>query len=181
MPRLESKALSRSRGGFSLVEAMIAVGISVVLTSVAYTALTAHRVQNKKAVETSIMQGFAESYLEYLRNQPYGEILPGRPINSLYAPGNTPNPILVPAAGAWESLSDDNYTDGFYPDLLQMSAREPEFQVAIEERLDGDGNPRSKHIRLTARWERLVFGGGALSETPRLTLQFDTTVFPDFR
>lgn len=158
--------------GFTLVEVMFAVFVGALLVTVTYQAVLAQRVQARKAAEASVMMGFAQTYLEYLRNEEFPNIIVGRRINTAWPD------ILVPAAGTWEDLTENRYLV-FYPDLLYVRERQPELSVALETRNDAVGDPRSRHITVTVRWTRLR--EGTRGDDQGQVIRLEATVFDDFQ
>ena len=100
---------SSSRGGFTLVEVLVAMTIVGVLALAGMSAMYFNRIQNYKDRERGVVLDFAMHYLETVKGLSFVDLKTGNAINSLYTgTAGSPN-IRIPATTNWFSTPDDCY------------------------------------------------------------------------
>jgi type II secretory pathway pseudopilin PulG len=116
--------------GFTLVEAMMAVGVLALITAACLSSLLVDQISVRKAKEEGIAMDFLTKYVENIKALPFTSVFAGQPINYLYD-GTGGGPLItIPASNASISLTNNAYQT-FYPDLVWLSNRNPALQVTM--------------------------------------------------
>jgi hypothetical protein len=113
---------------FTLVEAMIALGIMVLFTAACLSTIVVSQVSVRKAKEEAIAIDFLTKYAENIKALPYASVITGEPINWEFA--NAPYQIFIPASGSPVSLDNPLY-QFFYHDLVWFANRNPTMTVTF--------------------------------------------------
>jgi type II secretory pathway pseudopilin PulG len=113
---------------FTLVEAMIALGVMVLFTAACLSTIVVSQVSVRKAKEEAIAIDFLTKYAENLKALPFTSVITGEPINWELA--NAPYQILIPTSGSPVSVDNLLYKT-FYPDLLWFANRNPTMIVTL--------------------------------------------------
>jgi hypothetical protein len=141
----------RTRSGvaaFTLVEAMIALGVMVLFTSACLSSLVVNQVSVRKSKEEAIGIDFLTKYAENIKALPFTSVNAGQPINWVFSvsplisiPNNyTPVPVNTPAY------------ETFYPDLLWLANRSPQLFVTLTKTTDGSGAVHDIQVNLKLDW-----------------------------
>jgi type II secretory pathway pseudopilin PulG len=150
MPALKRLKLEK-RGGFTLAEAVLALGVLSFVVVLCLSAISFSRVTSYKAKEEAVAMGFLEHYAELLRGLPFAQVLPGWPLNPLLdGTGGGPN-IRLPTNDQWFDLNTDDYL-AFHPDLIWLAHRNPQMRVVMTT-TTVLGQPHTRHLRLEIRWD----------------------------
>ena len=157
----------RPMAAFTLVEAMIAAGIAVILVAGCFSAILVDQVAVRKAKEESLVMDFLTSYTENIKALPFANVGPGQPINNLYNGANGAPLIAIPASTNWISLTNSNYQT-FYPDLVWLGNRNPQMQVNLKQN-SVSGSLHDMEFNVKVDWNSPL-GKGA-----RLEVQVDFT------
>ena len=168
----------KGAGGFTLVEAAIAVAILGMFALICFSTILFSRVASLKARQQGIMTDFVVHYAETLKalpfsGLPYG-LAAGSPINPLFnGSGSYSNQVLqlhadilftnacyfpdirIPASGSWVSLNTQDYYD-FHPDLLWLTNSNPQLQVTLATNwatVLGTPVVHDIHVTIVAAWD----------------------------
>lgn len=156
--------LSRARtgGGFTLAEAVIAVGVVSIITAACLASIVFSRVTATKAKEQAIAMDFLVHYAEMIRALPYREVSAGNAINPLLnGELGAPN-IRIPTDDSWVQLDTDHY-ETFHPDLMWIHHRNPKLRVALTtENVRGESH--TKHLNICVEWDAPLKRGKRLRQ-----------------
>src|ERR1700733_907142 len=119
---------TRGMAAFSLVEAMIALGLLGIFMVAGLSAIVTNQVCDRKAKEYAIAMDFLTKYVENIKALPFTSVAPGLPINSIYNGTDGAPLIAMPASNSPVSLNTTAYQT-FYPDLLWLTNLSPTIQV----------------------------------------------------
>jgi hypothetical protein len=164
--RLKNKGMNglrptnrRSEWGFTLVEAAVAALVSGLFVAVCATAIVFDQVAVRKAKEEALVMDFLTHYSENLKALPFGFLVPGYPINSLYdGVGGAPT-ITIPPAGTWVSINNTNYQI-FEPDLVWLANRNPVMLVTLSS--NNVGGAPEVDVNLKVDWSAPLSKGGTM-------------------
>jgi hypothetical protein len=145
---------------FTLIEAMIAVGILGLFVAGCLTAIVVDQVCIRKAKEEAIAMDFLTKYVENIKGLPFESVAPGLPINSIYNGASGAPLVVIPANTNWVDLSTTNY-QMFYPDLLWLARRNPKMQVVFKQNSVA-GTVHDKQINVKFDWDAPLDRGGRL-------------------
>lgn len=120
----------RSASAFTLVEALMAVGVLAIITAACLSSLLVDQIAVRKAKEEAIAMDFLTKYVENIKALPFTSVSGGTPINYLYNGSGGGPLIAIPANTTWVSLNTTAYQT-FYPDLLWLNNRNPQMQVTL--------------------------------------------------
>lgn len=150
----------RGRGGFTLVETMLASGAVGLFVMVCATAIVFDQVAVRKAKEHALVMDFLTHYAENLKALPYAYLAPGQPINSLYNGADGAPSILIPSAtNGWFSITNSSYQT-FDPDLIWLANRNPQMLVTLNSNyVSGAGEI---DVNLRVDWDAPLQKGGRL-------------------
>ncbi len=143
----------RSERGFSLVDALLASGILVIITAACLSAIFTNQVITRKVKEEAIAMGFLTKYVENIKALPFASAVPGQLINWQYN-------VSIPADTNWVALDTTNYSQ-FYPDLLWMANRNPKLSVSVRATTIS-GAVHDREFNLKFDWDPPVQKGGRL-------------------
>lgn len=151
------------KSGYTLVEAVLTLGVISLFVVVCLSAIVFCRVSAVKAKEQAIAMSFLEHYAELIRAMPFAHVAPGFPINPLFdGVGGAPN-LRIPASEDWLSVATEDYL-AFHPDLTWLENRDPEFRVLLQVSEVG-GEPHTKHVRLEFRWRAPLGRGDRIQQS----------------
>ncbi len=157
----------RNAAAFSLIEALIASGVAVLMVGACMTAIFIDQVCIRKAKEQALAMNFLTKYAENIKALPFTSVAPNLPINVLYnGVGGAPL-IAIPPDTNWVSLNTTNY-QMFFPDLLWITNRNPQLRVAVTQN-NVSGTLHDIEINARVDWNSPL-GRGA-----RLEVQVDFT------
>ena len=151
----------RTRSGvaaFTLVEAMIALGIMVLFTSACLSSIVINQVSVRKSKEEALAMDFLTKYAENIKALPFGLVVAGLPINNLYNGMNGYPVINIPANGTSVPLNTTTY-QAFYPDLLWLNNRNPTMLVTMTQNIVG-GTLHDLQINIKVDWDPPLSKGG---------------------
>ena len=151
---------SNGRMAFTLVEALISVGILGIFVAGCLTAIVIDQVSIRKAKEEAIVMDFLIKYVENIKALPFGSVAQGQPINSLYNGVSGAPLIVIPANTSWVALDTTNFQT-FYPDLLWLSNRNPKMLVNLTQQSVA-GSVHDKEIIVKVDWDAPLVRGGRL-------------------
>jgi len=120
----------RSDAAFTLVEAMMAVGVLAIVTAACLSSLLIDQISVRKAKEEGIAMDFLTKYVENIKALPFTSVSGGMPVNYIYNGSGGGPLIAIPANTNWVSLTNTAYQT-FYPDLLWLNNRNPQMQVTL--------------------------------------------------
>ena len=143
----------RSERGFSLVDALLASGILVIITAACLSAIFTNQVITRKVKEEAIAMGFLTKYVENVKALPFDSASPGLPLNYAYN-------INIPANTNWVALNTNVYYL-FYPDLLWLSNRNPKMSVSVRQ-TTVSGVVHDKEFNVRFDWDPPMKKGGQL-------------------
>jgi hypothetical protein len=124
----------KGAAAFTLVEAMIALGVMVLVTAACLSAILVNQISTRKSKEEAIAMDFLTKYAETVKALPFTSVVAGQHINNLYD-GLTHNGVLfplinIPASGVPVPLNTLAY-QLFYNDLLWFNNRNPTMTVTL--------------------------------------------------
>lgn len=155
-----------SRGGFTLVEVLVAMTIVGVLALAGMSAMYFNRIQNYKDKERGLILDFAMHYLETIKGLPFVDLKAGSPINALYTgSGGSPN-ISIPSNTNWVSLLGANFTS-FHPELAWLTPRNPEMSVKLTT-TQVNAEDHTKLVQVEFRWDAPL--GQGIKQTARMDM-----------
>jgi hypothetical protein len=152
----------RTRSGvaaFTLVEAMIALGIMVLFTSACLSSIVVNQVSVRKSKEEAIAMDFLTKYAENIKALPFNSVIAGLPINYLYNGTSGAPLITIPANGTWVPLNTTAYMTYFYSDLLWLNNRNPQMLVTITPNIVS-GTLHDLQINIKVDWDPPLSKGG---------------------
>ena len=151
---------SRNAAGFTLAEAMIAVGVTGIFVAGCVWAIISDQVCLRKAKEEAIGMNFLTKYVETLKALPFSSVAPGLPIN-YYFDGSGGAPLItIPATNSWVPVNTTAF-ETFYPDLLWLTNRNPAMQVSLTQNSVG-GSVHDIEINVRFDWDPPLGEGGRL-------------------
>ena len=145
----------RNAAAFTLVEAMIALGIMVFFTAACLTSIIVSQVSVRKAKEEAIVIDFLTKYTENIKALPFTSMTAGQPINILFSGSPL---ITIPANGTWVSLNTTAYKT-FYPDLLWFNNRNPQMLVTLT-KTTVSGALHDIEVNIKVDWNPPISKGG---------------------
>src|ERR1051325_2775197 len=93
----QSSASKMPAGGFTLVEAVIGVGVLALFVVVCFSGIIFNRIASMKAKEEAIATDFLVHYCEMIKALPFDSVANGLPVNPLFnGVGGSPN-VTIPA------------------------------------------------------------------------------------
>jgi hypothetical protein len=158
MLRVETRP--RGISAFSLVEAMVALGLLGIFTIVCLAAIVTNQVCARKAKEEAIAMNFLTKYVENIKALPFTSVAPGLPINSIYnGTGGAPL-IAIPPNSSPVALNTAAFQT-FYPDLLWVTNLNPTMQVSLTQN-GVAGTLHDIEINVKVDWNAELGEGGVL-------------------
>jgi Tfp pilus assembly protein PilV len=146
--------------GFSLVEALVALGLLGIFMAAGLSALVTNQVCDRKAKEYAIAMNFMTKYVENIKALPFTSVAPGLPINSIYnGTGGAPL-IAIPLTNSPVSLNTTAFQT-FYPDLLWMTNLNPTMQVTLTQ-TSVAGALHDIEVNVQISWNAVLGKGGQL-------------------
>jgi prepilin-type N-terminal cleavage/methylation domain-containing protein len=168
MKTMQVKKMRRrqSQGGFTLVEAVVAMVVVGIIALATLSAMSFAKVQMYRDKERGIVSDFVFHYLELAKGLPFAEVRRGGAIGGLYdgRAGSAAN-IRIPTDNSWHALTDTNYLT-FHPELVWLQPRNPEMRVQLMTTQTG-GVDHTKHLQIDVRWDAPLQNG------PRTTVRMD--------
>jgi hypothetical protein len=140
------------RSAFTLIEAMIAVGLTGIFVLACVWAIVTDQVCTRKAKEEAIAMDFLTKYVENIKALPFTDVAPGLSINY-----NLPQ-ITIPATNSWVPLNTTAF-QAFYPDLLWLTNRNPALLVTLTQN-KVSGSPHDIEINVRFDWDAPLNSGG---------------------
>jgi hypothetical protein len=125
---------AKGAAAFTLVEAMIALGVMVLFTAACLSAILVNQICTRKSKEEAIAMDFLTKYAETVKALPFTSVAAGMPINNLYN-GVSPAPLIaIPAnptpVALLSPVNAPTYLL-FYPDLQWFNNRNPTMMVTL--------------------------------------------------
>ena len=125
-----SRRSAKSLRAFTLIEAMIALGVMVLFVAACMSAIVINQLSVRKAREQALAIDFLTKYVETVKALPFDSVAVGLPINSLFNGAGGGPEIEIPANSSWVSVNTTDYQT-FYPDLVWFANRNPRLQVIL--------------------------------------------------
>jgi type II secretory pathway pseudopilin PulG len=148
----------KASAGFTLVEALISVGIMVILVAACLSAIVFDQVSVRKAKEEAIAMDFLTHYVENIKALPFANVVPGGPINSYFNGKDGAQLITIPQDNSWIPLNTTAFQT-FDPDLVWLSNRNPAMQVTLT---PNSGTLHDIEINVKIDWDAPLAKGGRL-------------------
>jgi hypothetical protein len=142
---------------FTLLEATIASSVVGLFVAVCTTAIVFDQVSVRKAKEEALVMDFLSHYAENIKALPFGMLVPGYPINSLYDGAGGAASITIPPTGTWVSINNTNYQT-FDPDLAWLANRNPQMLVTLNSNYVGGALEVDVNVRVD--WSAPLSKGG---------------------
>ena len=161
--RTQTRAGFRRAGGasaFTLIEAMIAVGITGIFVAACVWAIVSDQVLLRKAKEEAIGMDFLTKYAENIKALPFTSVAPGLPINNIYNGSGGGPLITIPATNSWVPLTTTAFQT-FYPDLLWLTNRNPAMLVTLTQNKVA-GSLHDIEVNVRFDWDAPLTEGGRL-------------------
>lgn len=147
---------SKRVAAFTLVEAIISLGVMVLFVAACMSAIVINQVSIRKAREEAAAMDFLTKYVETMKALPFTSVVAGTPINSFWDGVNAPL-IAIPANSSWVSINATAYQT-FYPDLLWFQNRNPQMQVVLTPNVVG-GITHDIEINVKITWDPPISRG----------------------
>lgn len=155
----------KRNGGFSLIEAFMAMVLIAIAFLATISAISFNQVQLKRDKERALVWDFGVHYLELVKGLPFEEVVAGSPVNALFnGTGAAPN-IRIPVNSNWVSISTSDYLL-FHPELSELSTRVPQMRVQLDVTQSG-GADHTKEIFMEIQWN------APLDQGPRSSLKLN--------
>ena len=155
----------RGTAAFTLVEALIASGVTAIFVAACLSAIFFNQIATRKAKQEAIAMDFLTQYVEYIKALPFDSVASGQPINSLYDgqvhSGVTYPLISLPADTNWFTINTIP-CQIFCPDLLWLTNSDPQMKVILRTTSVG-GSVHDKQINAVIGWDSPL-GKGARME-----------------
>jgi hypothetical protein len=151
---------SREISAFSLVEAMVALGLLGIFMVVCLSAIITNQVCDRKAKEQAIAMNFLTKYVENIKALPFTSVAPGLPINSIYNGAGGAPLIVIPTNSSPVALNTAAFLT-FYPDLLWVSNLSPTMQVSLTQNSLA-GTLHDIEVNIKVDWDADLGKGGQL-------------------
>lgn len=145
----------RSAAAFTLVDAMMASGIMVIILAACLSAILVNQIATRKAKEEAIAMDFLTKYVESIKSLPFDSVALGQPISGLYN-----GVINIPPDTNWVSLNTVNYYY-FHNELLWVTNRNPKLQFNMKQ-TSVSGMVHDKQINVKFDWDPPLKKGGQL-------------------
>jgi type II secretory pathway pseudopilin PulG len=159
-PARAGLAKTREVAAFTLVEAMIALGLLGIFMVAGLSSIVTNMVCDRKAKEEAIAMDFLTKYVENIKALPFTSVAAGLPINSIYnGAGGTPL-INIPASSSPVSINTTAYQT-FYPDLLWLTNLNPTMTVTLTQHSVA-GTLHDIEINAKVDWTAPIAKGGQL-------------------
>ena len=149
---------SKLKSGFTLVEAIIALGVLVLFIAACLSSIVVNQVSVRKAKEEAIAMDFLTKYVENIKALPFTSVDVGRPINVYYNGSNGGPLIKIPASGNPIPINTTAY-QLFYPDLLWLQNRNPSMTVTLT-KTTVSGVVQDIQINVKVNWDAPISRGG---------------------
>ena len=157
---------------FTLVEAMIASGIMVILVAACLSAIVFDQISVRKAKEEAIAMNFLTHYVEMIKALKFTEVVPDHAINS-YFNGVSPAPLItIPPTGSWVPLNTTAFQT-FDPDLLWLKNRNPAMLVTLTPH-NISGVLHDIEVNVKIDWDAPLAKGGRLEVQVDFLMTKDT-------
>ena len=150
----------RGVAAFTLIEAVISVGILGIFVAASMSAIVTDQVCSRKAKELAIGMDFLTKYVENIKALPFTSVAPGLPINSIYNGDDGAPLIIIPTNSAWVSVNTTAFQT-FHPDLVWLSNRNPMMQVILTQNSVG-GALHDMEINVKIDWDAPLAKGGRM-------------------
>ena len=146
-----------SVSGFTLVEALMAVGVLAIVTAACLSTLLVDQISVRKSKEEGIAMDFLTKYVENIKALPFTSLIRGQPINYVYDGSGGGPLIAIPSDNSWISLTNTAYQT-FYPDLLWLSNRNPAMQVTLTQN-SVSGTLHDMEFNIKVDWDSPLSAG----------------------
>jgi|GEM_PF-520487 len=166
----QKKRARRNSAGFTLVEAMVASGLMLLMTMACLTGIVFDEVAVRRAKEEAIVTDFLEHYSETIKALPFTSLVQGQPIGGLFNGANIVNTagqvigtypnIRIPTNTTPVSLTSSDYQT-FHPDLQWISDRNPLLVVQYDTNTVS-GVLHDVHLSMTVTWNAPLLKGGIM-------------------
>ena len=151
---------TKGAAAFTLIEAMIAVGVLGLFVAACVAAVVTDEVCVAKAKQEAIAMNFLTKYVETIKALPFTYVSPGLPINSIYnGTGGAPL-IAIPSNSTPVSINTTAY-QLFYPDLLWMTNLSPTLAVTLTQNSVA-GSLHDIEINAKVSWTAPLNKGGQI-------------------
>jgi hypothetical protein len=158
--RFEQTGRQKAIAAFTLVEAMIASGIMVLVVAACLSSIVFNQVSVRKAKEEAIAMDFLTYYAEDIKALPFAEVVAGNPINSLFNGKDGAQLITIPPNGSWVPLNTTAFQT-FDTDLVWLNNRNPSNQVTLTPNYVG-GVLHDIEVNAKIDWDAPLTVGGRL-------------------
>jgi hypothetical protein len=145
---------------FTLVEAMMAVGLTGIFVAACVWAIISDQVCLRKAKEEAIAMDFLTKYMENIKAVPFTSVAPGLPINYFYDGSEGAPLITIPSTNSWVPINTTAF-ETFYPDLLWLTNRNPQMLVTLTQNSVA-GSLHDIEINVRFDWDAPLTQGGRL-------------------
>jgi len=145
---------------FSLVEAMVALGLLGIFMIVCLSAIVTNQVCDRKAKEEAIAMNFLTKYVENIKALPFTSVAAGLPINSIYNGAGGAPLIAIPTNSSPVALNTAAFQT-FYPDLLWVSNLSPTMRVSLTQNSVA-GTLHDIEVNVKVDWSADLDRGGQL-------------------
>jgi len=156
--RFQRTVIKSAAGGFTLVEAMLGVGVLALFVLACFSGIVFNRVASMKAKEEAIAMDFLVHYCEMIKALPFSNVANGQPINPLFNGVNGAPSVTIPASSTAVSLNTTNF-ETFHPDLIWLHNRNPQLQVTLTT-VSVSGAPHDKQLNVKLTWDPPLGRGG---------------------
>jgi len=151
-----SRRRPKSLRAFTLIEAMIALGVMVLFVAACMSAIVINQLSVRKAREQALAMDFLTKYVETVKALPFDSVAVGLPINNMFNGVSPAYLIPIPANSSWVSVNTDAYRQ-FYPDIIWLANRNPQIQVILSN-INIGGVPAIE-INAKLAWDPLLSRG----------------------
>jgi len=151
-----SRRRPKSLRAFTLIEAMIALGVMVLFLAACMSAIVINQLSVRKAREQALAMDFLTKYVETVKALPFDSVAVGLPINNMFNGVSPAYLIPIPANSSWVSVNTDAYRQ-FYPDIIWLANRNPQIQVILSN-INIGGVPAIE-INAKLAWDPLLSRG----------------------
>ncbi|HEX3720262.1 MAG TPA: hypothetical protein VH595_20110 [Verrucomicrobiae bacterium] len=160
--RLIAPRLCKTRGvaAFTLIEAVMAVGILGLFVAACVAAIVTDEVCVQKAKQEAIAMNFLTKYVENIKALPYSYVVPGLPVNDMYNGSGGASLIAIPSNNSPVSINTTAF-QVFYPDLLWLSNLNPTMTVTLTQNSVA-GQLHDTEINAKVDWNSPLARGGQI-------------------
>ena len=150
---------SKSAAAFTLIEAIISLGVLVLFVAACLTSIVVNQVAVRKAKEEAIAMDFLTKYVENIKALPFTSVVTDMPINYNFNGAYVAPLIAIPASGTAVAIDTPTYLL-FYHDLLWFQNRNPTMTVTLNRNNDADGSLHDIEVNVKVDWDPPMSKGG---------------------